>query len=138
MVTVEGHVFWCCLRWRRSRIKHWFSYENIHLIRLKHRLYKKMIKSPNSDVIKTRYKCIRNLVSSKTRKDTEDYVSTLSNGYFDSLKLGAKFIAPSLTKLFQLSLSSGKLPLDWISANVVPVHKKGDKQLLPCLVSPHS
>ena len=45
------------------------------------------------------------------------------------LKLGAEFIAPSLTHLFQLSLSSGELPLDWISANVVPVHKKGDKQL---------
>ena len=28
-----------------------------------------------------------------------------------------------------LILSSDKLPLDWISANVVPVHKKGDKQL---------
>ena len=25
--------------------------------------------------------------------------------------------------------SSGKLPLDWVSANVVPVHKKGDKHL---------
>ena len=38
------------------------------------------------------------------------------------LKLGAEFIAPSLTHLFQLSISSGKLPLDWISADVVPVH----------------
>ena len=75
------------VRWRRSRMKHWFFYETIHLIRLKHRLYNKMIKSPNSDVIKTRYKCIRNLVRSKTRKDTEDYVSTLSNGYFDSPKI---------------------------------------------------
>ena len=45
------------------------------------------------------------------------------------LKLGAEFIAPSLTHLFQLSFSSGKLPLDWISANVVPIHKKGDKHL---------
>ena len=38
------------------------------------------------------------------------------------LKLGAEFIALSLTRFFQLSLSSGELPLDWISANVVPVH----------------
>ena len=45
------------------------------------------------------------------------------------LKLGAEFIAPSLTWLFQLSITSGELPLDWISPNVVPVHKKGDKQL---------
>ena len=40
-----------------------------------------------------------------------------------------EFIAPSLTDLFKLSLSSGKLPIDWTSVNVVPVHKKGDKQL---------
>ena len=217
------------VRWRRSRMKHWFSYETIHLIRLKHRLYNRMIKSPTSDVIRSRYKRISNLVRSQTRKDTENYVSTLSKSYFDSpkifwrwfnsfkgnrtpipplshndafitedshkaeafnayfgsfftvddgfdistlrsslsfhpsiiqtiefnveevynelkslncskacspdliparlLKLGAEFIAPSLTKLFQLSFSSGKLPLDWISANIVPVHEKGDKQL---------
>ena len=50
------------------------------------------------------------------------------------LKLGTEFIAPSLTHLFQLLFSSSKLPLDWISpnvvsANVVPIHKKGDKHL---------
>ena len=45
------------------------------------------------------------------------------------LKLGAEFTAASLTHLFQLSLSSGKLPMDWTSANVVPIHKKGDKHL---------
>ena len=46
------------------------------------------------------------------------------------LKLGVEFIALSLTHLFQLSISSGKLPLDWVSANVVPVHKKGDKHVV--------
>ena len=46
------------------------------------------------------------------------------------LKLGAKFIAPSLTHLFQLSISSVKLPLDWVGVNVVPVRKKGDKHLV--------
>ena len=45
------------------------------------------------------------------------------------LKMTAEFIAPSLAQIFQLSLSSGKLPLDWTSANIVPIHKKGDKQL---------
>ena len=75
------------VRWRRSRMKHWFSYETIRLIKLKHLLYNKMIKSPNSDVIRSRYKCISNLVRSKTRKDTEDYVSTLSKSYFDSPKI---------------------------------------------------
>ena len=67
-------------------MKHWFSYETIHLIRLKHRLYNQMIKSPASDMIRSRYKHISNLVRSRTRKDTEDYVSTLSKGYFDSPK----------------------------------------------------
>ena len=217
------------VRWRRSRMKHWFSYETINLIRLKHHLYNRMINSPTSDVIRSRYKCISNLVRSQTRKDTENYVSTLSKSYFDSpkifwrwlnsfkgsrspippllhhdsyvtedshkaeafnayfssvftvddgseistlrnslsfclsiiqliefnveevynelkslncskacgpdliparlLKLSAEFIAPSLIQLFQLSYSSGKLPLEWISANIVPVHKKGDKHL---------
>jgi len=56
--------------------------------------------------------------------------------------LSSKFIALSLKQLFQLSLSSGKLPLDWTSSNVVPVHKKGGKQLpnnypisLTCIVT---
>jgi len=34
-----------------------------------------------------------------------------------------------LAQLFQLSLSSGKLPSEWVDANVVPVHKKGDKHI---------
>ena len=45
------------------------------------------------------------------------------------LRVGAELIAPSLTHLFQLSLCTGKLPLDWTSANVIPIHKKGDKHL---------
>ena len=217
------------IRWKRSKMKYWFSYDTIHLIRLKRRLYTQMIKSPTSDVIRSRYKHISNLVRSRTRKDTEDYISTLSKGYFVSpkpfwrwlnsfkgrhapippllhhdnyvtddtpkaeafnaylssvftvddgsdisklrkdlsfqpsiiqsiefdveevcnelqnlncnkacgpdllpahlLKMSAEFIAPSLAQIFQLSLSFGKLPLDWVSANIVPIHKKGDKHL---------
>ena len=45
------------------------------------------------------------------------------------LQKGADFLAPTLTKLFQLSFSTGILPSDWVTANVVPVHKKGDKHL---------
>ena len=40
------------------------------------------------------------------------------------LRVGAELIAPSLTHLLQLSLCSSKLPLDWTSTNVVPIHKK--------------
>ena len=34
-----------------------------------------------------------------------------------------------LARLFQQSLSTGKLPLDWISVNIVLIHKKGEKHL---------
>ena len=38
------------------------------------------------------------------------------------LKLGAEFIAlASLTHIFQLAISCGKLPLDWVSANIVAI-----------------
>jgi hypothetical protein len=35
-------------------------------------------------------------------------------------------ITPSLTALFNMLLSLGKVPQEWKAANVVPVHKKGD------------
>ena len=43
------------------------------------------------------------------------------------LKEGAEEISHSLSRIFQLSLCSGTLPQDWISAHIVPVHKKNDK-----------
>ena len=43
------------------------------------------------------------------------------------LKEGADQLAPSLVKLFNHSISNGVLPLEWVSANVTPVFKKGDK-----------
>ena len=45
------------------------------------------------------------------------------------LKIGADFLAAPLSKLFQLSLSTGSLPTDWVTANIVPVYKKGDSHL---------
>jgi hypothetical protein len=44
------------------------------------------------------------------------------------LKETAQQIAPSLTELFNRSLSCGVFPDDWKLANIVPVHKKGDKR----------
>ena len=43
------------------------------------------------------------------------------------LKEGAEEISHSLSRIFQLSLCSGTLPQDWISAHSVPVHKKNGK-----------
>ena len=44
------------------------------------------------------------------------------------LKETARQITPSLTLLFNKSLSTGVLPRDWKLANVVPVHKKDNKE----------
>ena len=44
-------------------------------------------------------------------------------------KVGADTLAAPLSKLFQLSLSTGSLPRDWVTANIVPVYKKGDSHL---------
>ena len=43
------------------------------------------------------------------------------------LKKCALSLANPLTILFNISCSTGQIPTDWNSANVVPVHKKGDK-----------
>ena len=36
-------------------------------------------------------------------------------------------IAPIIKIIFEKSLQTGKLPSDWVKANVMPVFKKGDK-----------
>ena len=38
-------------------------------------------------------------------------------------------IAPIIKIIFDMSLQMGKLPADWVKANVMPVFKKGDKSL---------
>ena len=43
------------------------------------------------------------------------------------LKEGASEIAPSLAKIFQLSLHLERVPSVWKDVNVVPLHKRGDK-----------
>ena len=39
----------------------------------------------------------------------------------------AATLAFPITKIFNLSFNLGQIPSDWKTANVVPVHKKGDK-----------
>ena len=43
------------------------------------------------------------------------------------LKEIAQQMAPLLTFIFQGSLDQGKLPSDWKSANITPIHKKGKR-----------
>ena len=43
------------------------------------------------------------------------------------LKDTACQIAPSLTQIFNKSLCLGEIPDEWKLANIVPIHKKGDK-----------
>ena len=39
----------------------------------------------------------------------------------------ASAIIDPLEKIFKLSLNTGECPTDWRSANVTPIHKKGDR-----------
>ena len=41
------------------------------------------------------------------------------------LKERADYIAPSLTKLFNMTLKHGILPKDWKLGNIIPIFKKG-------------
>ena len=43
------------------------------------------------------------------------------------LKQCANELTPILTCIFQQSLSTGEVPLDWKHANVVPIFKKGNR-----------
>jgi hypothetical protein len=40
-----------------------------------------------------------------------------------------RIIATPLTIIFNKSIQEGKIPLDWKNANVVAIHKKGDKRI---------
>ena len=42
----------------------------------------------------------------------------------------AEFIAASLAYLFNLSMRTGTLPQDWITANVVPIFKRNKRDLV--------
>ncbi len=46
------------------------------------------------------------------------------------LKLSIAIIAPSMTKLFNYAIQNGVFPRDWKVAKVIPLHRKGPKNLL--------
>lgn len=66
-------------------MKHWFSPETLHLIRVKRRICRQM-KQRGTDLLKSKYKAISNLVHSQTRKDTIAHANNLSTSYFTKLK----------------------------------------------------
>ena len=45
------------------------------------------------------------------------------------LKTCASQLAPAMATIFQASISTGKLPSDWLKANIARVYKKGDVHL---------
>ena len=46
------------------------------------------------------------------------------------LKICGKSICKPLELIFKTCLRNGRFPLEWNKANVVPIHKKGDKQTI--------
>jgi hypothetical protein len=48
-----------------------------------------------------------------------------------NLKLAAPEIAPILQLIFEQSLNTGDLPLDWRRANITPIYKTGSKHHRP-------
>ena len=76
---------------------------------------------------------IRNLIIS--RLDVESRLEKLKpnkscgpdNIHPYVLQKTATAVSIPLEKIFNLSLSSGECPSDWKSANVTPIHKKGDR-----------
>ena len=62
-------------KWRRKKLKHWFCYDTIHLIREKLHLFLN-IKSSSPSLI-SKYKHVSNLVRSKTRMDIKAFSESL-------------------------------------------------------------
>ena len=72
----------------------------------------------NSDILKI----IRNLDPNKTHG--HDMIS------IRMVKICDYSICKPLKLIFQSCLESGKFPSEWKKANMVPIHKKGEKQIL--------
>jgi hypothetical protein len=61
-------------------------------------------------------------------KSLDTAKATGPDGNPAKLKETADVIAPSLCTLFNKSISSGSLPDEWKTANIVPIHRKGDNE----------
>ena len=70
------------LRWKKRKLKHWFSYETIHLIRQKRRLYLRMksFSSPPTSLMR-KYRSLSNIVRGMTRRDTKIYTERICQDF---------------------------------------------------------
>ena len=74
----------------------------------------------------------------KTAKDIEKIIQNIDSNKahrhdmisMGMLKICGKSIIKPLLKIYKKCLEKGRFPNEWKKANVVPVHKKNDKQLL--------
>ena len=46
------------------------------------------------------------------------------------LKIGGSYVYGPLELVFKEALSTGLFPSNWKKGDIVPIHKKGDKQIL--------
>ena len=76
-----------------------------------------MVKFVNNDILKI----IQNLNANKAHG--HDKIMTM-------LKLCGDLLCRSLELIFNDCLANGIFPSDWKKGNIVPVHKKNDKQCL--------
>jgi len=69
------------LKWRKWKLKHWFSYETIHLIRQKRHLYLRIKSSLPSPSLLHKYRSLSNIVRGMTRRDTQTYTERICQGF---------------------------------------------------------
>ena len=79
------------VKWKRRKMKHWFSDETLHFIRQKRCVYRSLLHSPNA-FLRTRYSQLSNLVRARTRRDTQRYAQTISQSYFTAPKVFWSFV----------------------------------------------
>ena len=94
----------------------------------------------NGSVLSNSSNSVSNLTLSSIRFEGQDIlkiirsVNNKAHGYDDIsirlLKICDSSIVRTLSIIFKNCLQTGAFPNNWKKSNVVPIHKKGDKQLL--------
>ena len=53
------------------------------------------------------------------------------------MKLSADYIAPSLTQIYNLTLTQNYIPSDWKKAKITPIYKGKGSKLGPQTIAPY-